>query len=80
VLYTRTIVELPNRSVAQTDARRRVYNLLSDLADVLDPTSGQDIQVIKLTLTINAAKGAQTGIEAKANDAGANWHEEDEDF
>jgi uncharacterized protein DUF499 len=80
VVYRRTILELPNRSVTQADARRRVYNLLSDLADVLDPTSGQDIQVIKLTLTITAVQGSLTGIESKAKEAGAHWHEEDEDF
>jgi hypothetical protein len=80
VIYKRTILELPNRSVTQADARRRVYNLLSDVADVLDPTSGQDIQVIKLTLTITAAQGNLAGIESKAKEAGAHWQEEDEDF
>ncbi|MGW5234543.1 hypothetical protein ACWEQU_20175, partial [Streptomyces nodosus] len=46
--YHRYRLEIPNRSMASTDARRTVANLLQEVLDLVDPEIGGDIQLIDL--------------------------------
>jgi hypothetical protein len=71
---------LSNRSLTDRDARERLFQLLSELAETVDPTSGADIQVASIHVELNAAKGALDQIGPKATAAGATWNAHPEDF
>ncbi len=73
-------LELTNRSLADRSSRESLYQLLSELTDVIDPSSGQDVQVATIKVELNAAVGALDSVEAKAEQAGATWREHEEDF
>ncbi|WP_411152054.1 DUF499 domain-containing protein [Streptomyces sp. A30] len=78
--YHRYRLEIPNRSMASTDARRTVANLLQEVLDLVDPEIGGDIQLIDLQLTLTAAPAAVEKVEATADAANADWEEEALDF
>jgi hypothetical protein len=69
-----------NRSLADRDVREKVFQLLTELADALDPTSGADIQVATVRIEVNAAKGALDQVAPKATAAGASWDTKPEEF
>ena len=78
--YHRYRLEIPNRSMASTDARRTLANLLQELLDLVDPEIGGDIQLLDLQLTITAAPAAVEKVESTAEAANADWDEETLDF
>lgn len=71
---------ITNRSLTDAEARERLFHLFSELADVLDPSSGKDIQVANIAIEINAAEGALDDVAARALAAEANWVASEEDF
>jgi hypothetical protein len=78
--YTRYALRLPSRSLIQQDTRTKVFNLLSQAADDLDPTSGVDVQLIDLTMRLTAADGSLDGLRQKAAAIEAQWSEEPDEF
>ncbi len=80
VSYTRYTVKLPSRSLTQPETRKKVFNLLSQAADDLDPTSGTDVQLAEVTLHLTAADGVLEGLREKASAAEAQWVEEPDEF
>jgi hypothetical protein len=78
--YTRYTVKLPSRSLTQPEARRKVFNLLAQATDDLDPTSGTDVQLAELTLHLTAADGSLDSLHEKAAAAEAQWLEEPDEF
>ncbi|MFI7289981.1 DUF499 domain-containing protein [Streptomyces anulatus] len=78
--YHRYRLEIPNRSMASTDARRTVANLLQEVLDLVDPEIGGDIQLLDLQLTLTAAPVAVEKVQATADAANADWEEEAMDF
>lgn len=73
-------IELRNRSLTDREARSALWQLLAQVADVIDPTSGSDVQVATIRMELNAAAGALDDVATKARDAGASWAEREEDF
>lgn len=71
---------LANKSLADRDARRKLWQLLTELADVIEPTSGKDVQVASIRLELNAAAGSLDEAEELAKDVGATWAAHEEDF
>ena len=71
---------LANKSLTDRDAREKLFQLLSELADVIDPSSGKDVQVATIRLEINAAAGSLDNAAEKAREAGGIWDAHDEDF
>jgi hypothetical protein len=81
VAYKRYVVDLTNRSVTSPEAREQVWQLLRELAKVLDSANvGADHQLLSLSLTLTTAEGHQGQIESKAQEAGARVRVEDDDF
>lgn len=73
-------LEPKNRSLSDRDAREKLWQLLSLLADVIDPSSGTDIQVATIKVELNAAEGSLDEVGTKAEQAGAAWETYEEDF
>jgi hypothetical protein len=73
-------IVLNNRSLTDRDSREKLFQLLSELADIVEPTSGKDVQVATIRFEINAAAGALANAEEKARAAGASWGVREEDF
>jgi hypothetical protein len=73
-------IDLRNKSLTDRDARSALWQLLAQVADVIDPTSGSDVQVATIKMELNAAAGALDDVATKARDAGASWAEREEDF
>jgi len=73
-------IEIRNRSLTDRKGREDLYQLLSQLADVIDPVSGRDVQVASIKVELNAAAGALEDVESKAHQAGARWSAHEEDF
>jgi hypothetical protein len=71
---------LNNKSLTDSGVREKLMQLLSELADVIEPTSGKDVQVATIRVEINAAAGALDGVEEKARALGASWAAREEDF
>jgi hypothetical protein len=69
-----------NRSLTDRDAREKLFQLISELANALDPSSGVDVQVASVQVELNAAKGVLGEVGARAAAAGASWSERPEDF
>jgi hypothetical protein len=69
-----------NRSLTDQAARERLFRLLAEIADVLEPTSGVDVQVATIRIDLNAAEGSLDHLQSKAEDAGATWEIRGEDF
>jgi hypothetical protein len=78
--YTRYTLKLPSRSLTQPDNRKKVYNLLAQATDDLDPTSGIDVQLAELTINLTAADGSLDALHEKATAAEAQWLEEPDEF
>ncbi|HEV8647826.1 MAG TPA: DUF499 domain-containing protein [Actinomycetes bacterium] len=78
--YTRYTVRLPSRSLTQPESRKKVFNLLAQATDDLDPTSGIDVQLAELTLNLTAADGSLGSLHEKAAAAEAQWLEEPDEF
>ncbi len=73
-------LELRNRSLSDREAREKLWQLLSLVADVIDPSSGTDVQVATIKIELNAAEGSLDEVGTKAEQAGATWETYDEDF
>ncbi|MHB8466243.1 MAG: DUF499 domain-containing protein [Acidimicrobiales bacterium] len=73
-------LNISNRSLTDREAREKLFQLLSELADAVDPTSGADIQVANIHIELNAAKGSLDQIGSKATAASATWDIRPEDF
>ena len=69
-----------NRSLSDRNSRERLFQLLSELADAVDPTSGADIQVASVKVELNAALGSLDQLGVKARAADAHWEARTEDF
>lgn len=80
VAYKRYIVELNNRSLTSPDVREQVWQLLRELAKVIDLANPGDHQLLNLSLILTTAEGHQGAIEAKAQQAGGRARVEDDDF
>jgi hypothetical protein len=77
--YKRYTVRLPHRSVLDDEARKRVYDLLLALTDALE-VGGPDVQLADVTVTLTAAAGDLAPVEHQAQQSGASWSEQEEDF
>jgi hypothetical protein len=80
VAYKRYIVELNNRSLTSPDTREQVWQLLRELAKVIDLANPGDHQLLNLSLTLTTAEGHHGAIEVKAQQAGGRSRIEDDDF
>jgi Protein of unknown function (DUF499) len=80
VTYKRYIVELVNRSITSPEAREQVWQLLREVAKVVDNANPADHQLLNLSLTLTTAEGHQGHIEAKARQANARVRVEDDEF
>ncbi|MCZ7434511.1 DUF499 domain-containing protein [Streptomyces sp. WMMC1477] len=78
VAFKRYIIELTNRSITASDARSQAWELLKELSKVID--SDADHQLLTLNVTLVTAEGAQGSIQQKAEQAGARFRIEDDDF
>jgi transposase len=79
--YKRYIVELTNRSITSPEAREQVWQLLRELAKVIDTANiAADHQLLSLSLTLTTAEGHQGQIETKARQAEARVRVEDDEF
>lgn len=80
VAYKRYVIELANRSITSPEAREEVWQLLRELAKVIDVANRTDHQLLNLSVTLTTAEGHQGQIEQKAEQAGAQLRVEDDDF
>jgi hypothetical protein len=78
--YKRYTLELSNRSITSPDVREQVWQLLRELAKVVDLANPADHQLINLSLTLTTANGHQGQIETKTEQAGGRVRVEDDDF
>ena len=69
-----------NRSLTDRESREQLFQLISAIADALDPTSRVDLQVANIRIELNAAAGDLDHLADKAGEAGAQWATFDEDF
>lgn len=79
-VYKRYVVELANRSITSPETREQVWQLLRELAKVVDVATPADHQLLNLSVTLTTAEGHQGALEAKAAEAGARVRVEDDDF
>ncbi|NLU77749.1 DUF499 domain-containing protein [Micromonospora sp. HNM0581] len=79
-VYKRYRVELANRSITGADTRDQAWQLLKELAKVIDSANPADHQLLSLNLTLVTAEGEQGQIEGKAQALGAQVRVEDDDF
>ncbi|MER6590345.1 DUF499 domain-containing protein [Micromonospora purpureochromogenes] len=79
-VYKRYRIELTNRSITGADKRDQAWQLLKELAKVIDSANPADHQLLSLDLTLVTAEGDQGQIEAKAQALGAQVRVEDDDF
>ena len=80
VAYKRYIVELNNRSLNAPETREQVWQLLRELAKVVDLATPADHQLLNLSLTLTTAEGHHGALETKAQQAGGRLRVEDDDF
>jgi hypothetical protein len=78
--YRRYQLDVPNRSLADHDARRALANLLQAVLDAVDPDTGGDLQLLDLQLNLTADSAAVEEIEARSAEIGAGWTAEELDF
>lgn len=79
--YKRYKVDLPNRSITSPEAREQVWQLLRELAKVIDnANAAADHQLLSLSLTLTTADGHQRHLVEKAHQAGARVRVEDDEF
>ena len=80
VVYEVYELAITNRSLSDRGFREKLFQLLGELADAVDPTSGADIQVATIKVELNAARGSLDQLGAKAVAAEAHWEARAEDF
>jgi uncharacterized protein DUF499 len=80
VIYKEHVIELPPRSLASPETRRKMWHLFSYLSDLLDPTSDVDLQLMDGKLKLTAREGSLRDLEGKASEAEARWEEREEEF
>jgi hypothetical protein len=79
--YKRYIIELVNRSITSPDTRDQVWQLLKELAKVIDSANtSADHQLLSMSVTLTTAEGHQGHIEERARQAGARVRVEDDEF
>ena len=78
--YRRYQLDVPNRSLADPDARRGLANLLQAVLDAVDPDTGGDLQLLDLQLNLTADSTAVGEIEQRSAAIGASWIPEELDF
>lgn len=78
--YRQYQLDVPNRSLADHDARRGLANLLQSVLDAVDPDTGGDVQLFDLQLRLTADTTAVEDIGERAADIGATWSAEALDF
>jgi len=74
------MLEVPNRSLVDPDARRTIANLLQAILDTVDPDTGGDVQLIDAHINVTADAAAVRAIADRVDAAGAKWREEELDF
>jgi hypothetical protein len=79
-VYKRYRVQLTNKSVTGGDARDQAWQLLRELATVIDTATPADHQLLTLDLTLVTGEGQQGAIEARAATLGAQVTVEDDNF
>lgn len=81
VVYKRYRIQLTNKSITGADAREQAWQLLREIAKVVDPAAiSADHQLLTLDLTLVTAEGHQGAIENKAAGLGARVDVGDDDF
>ena len=79
--YKRYVIDLVNRSITSSDTRDQVWQLLRELAKVVDTANNSaDHQLLSLSVSLTTAEGHQGNIEDKARQAGARVRVEDDEF
>ena len=78
--YRQYQLDVPNRSLADHDARRGLANLLQAVLDAVDLDTGGDVQLFDLQLSLTADRTAGGDIGERAADIGATWSVEEIDF
>ena len=78
--YRRYQLEVPNRSLADPEARRSLANLLQAVLDAVDPDTGGDLQLLDLHLNLTAEISAVYEIAQRSMAIEASWTEEELDF
>jgi hypothetical protein len=79
--YKRYVIDIANRSITSAEAREQVWQLLRELAKVVDNANiSADHQLLSLSVTLTTAEGHQGHIEDKAHQAGARIRVEDDEF
>jgi hypothetical protein len=78
--YRRYQLDVPNRSLADPNARRGLANLLQAVLDAVDPDTGGDLQLLDLQLNLTADSAAVEEIEERSAVTGASWTVEELDF
>jgi hypothetical protein len=78
--YRRYQLDVPNRSLADPDARRGLANLLQAVLDAVDPDTGGDLQLLDLQLNLTADSTAVEEIEQRSAAIGVSWTAEELDF
>jgi hypothetical protein len=78
--YKRYRVTLTNRSITALEVREQVWQLIKELAKVIDPAGEADHQLISLEFTLTTASGHQGSIEDKGMQAGGRVAVEDDEF
>ncbi|MHB0947841.1 MAG: hypothetical protein ACYC4J_02125 [Gemmatimonadaceae bacterium] len=80
VRYRQYVLTLPNRSLVDEKRRDAVFKLLGALSDKLDPTSGVDLQLVDVNITVTAAEGSLADLKERAAQAEAKWEDREEDL
>ncbi|CAN7241975.1 DUF499 domain-containing protein [Arthrobacter sp. LjRoot78] len=80
--YKRYNITLANRSVTSIEGRDQVWQLLRELAKVVDPAYSEDNdhQLVSLDFTLTTLEGDQGSIELKAQQVNARLRVEDDEF
>ncbi len=79
--YKRYTVDLSNRSITSPETREQVWQLLRELAKVIDnANAAADHQLLSLCLTLPTAEGHQGHLEEEAHEAGVRVGIEDDEF
>lgn len=79
-VYRRYRLQLTNRSITSSETRDQAWQLLRELAKVVDTATSADHQLLTLDLTLVTGEGQHGAIEAKAVALGAVVTVEDDDF
>lgn len=79
--YKNYTLKVPSKSVTKHDIRNQIFLLLGALSDAVDPAASNDLQLISIDITINAAEGSLEDLKGRAQAVdGAKWSEQEEDF